>query len=98
MVERLDQKSARAAGRIEHGFAERGSVTATMSARRRAACRTRRNRPPHRASRGAWIRKARRACAIRRWSEMDAVDFVDDIAQQVAADHAVIDALETPWR
>ena len=93
MIESLDQKAARAGRRIEDGFAEPriGDLDheAHDSSRRielaGIACRIA-HFAQHR-----FIKRAERVQFVAR-REMDARDLVDDVAQQIAALHPVIDA------
>ena len=95
MAVRLDQKPARAAGRVEHGFAKAriGDFhhEADDGARRVELAGVAR-RVAHFAEHG-FVERAEGVKLVRR-REVNAADLVDDVAQQVAALHAVIDALE----
>ena len=95
MVERLDQKAARAAGRVEHGLAEarvRDGDHEPHDGARGVKLAGIARRIAHLAQHG-FVERAERVQLVA-GGEVDAVELVDDIAQQVAADHAVLHALE----
>ena len=95
VVERLDQKAARAAGRVEHGLAEARIGDLDHEAHdgaRRVELAGIAGRVAHLAQHG-FVERAERVQLVRR-REVDAANLVDDVAQQIAALHAVIDALE----
>jgi hypothetical protein len=95
VIERFDEEAARAGGRVEHGFAEArigdGDHEADDGARRvelaGIACGI-----AHLAEHG-FVECTERVQLVA-GGEVDAVELVDDVAQQVAADHAVLHALE----
>ena len=95
VVVRLDQEPARAAGRVEHGFAKPGigDLDHEPDDRpRRVELARIAGRIPH-LPQHRLVQRAERVDLLGR-SEVDAVDLVDDVAQQVTADHAVVDAPE----
>ena len=95
MVERLDQKAARAAGRVEQRFAEariRHRDHESHDGARRVKLAGIARRIAHLAQHG-FVERAQRVQLVA-GGEMNAVELVDDIAQQVSADHAVLHALE----
>ena len=99
MVVRLDQKAARAAGRVEDGFAKARIGDFHHEAHdgaRRVELAGVAGRVAHFPEHG-FVESAEGVDLVAR-REVDAVDLVDHVAQQIAALHAVIDALETRWR
>jgi hypothetical protein len=95
VLERLDQEAARACRRVKHGFAETrierldheaddgaGRVEFAGIARRVA------HFPQHR-----FVQRAERVQFVA-GGEVDAVDLVQQVAQQIAVDHPVLHALE----
>ena len=95
VIERLDQEAARAAGRVEHRFAkarigDRDHEPHDGARRVKLAGIAR--RIAHLAQHG-FVKRAQRVQLVA-GGEMNAVELVDDIAQQVAADHPVLHALE----
>ena len=95
MIEGLDQEAAGAAGRVEDGFAEARVGDLDHEAHdgaRRVELAGIAGRIAHLAQHG-FVERAERVQLVA-GGEMDAGDLVDDVAQQIAALHAVIDALE----
>jgi hypothetical protein len=89
------QKAAGAAGRVEHGFAQARVADLHHEAHHRARgvelagiARRVAHLAQHR------FVQVREGVDFFAGAEVDAVDLVDDVAQQVAADHAVLHALE----
>ena len=86
VVEGLDQKAARAAGRVEHGFAEariRDRDHEAHDGARRVKLAGIARRVAHLAQHG-FVERAERVQLVT-GGEMNAGELVDDIAQQIAA-------------
>jgi hypothetical protein len=87
------QKAAGAAGRVEHGFAKTGVADLHHEAHHRARgvelARVA-SGVAHLAQHG--FVQVREGVNLLAAAEVNAVDLVDDVAQQVAADHAVLHA------
>ena len=95
MRERFDQKTARAARRVENRFAELGIGDLDHESHdrpRRVELAGIARRIAHLAQH-RFVERAECVQLLAR-SEMNAVDLVDHIAQQIAVDHAVDRALE----
>ena len=99
MTERFDEKTAGAGGRVEDGFpqARVGDGDHEPDHRPRSVKLARIARSIAHLAEHGFVERAQRVQFIA-GGEVDAVELVDDIAQQVATDHAVSARRETRWR